>query len=85
MQLEQKLALFQRIIFHDILIPLLYEGDMASKTVVGLSRACLSAFKDVDLLYEDGSVAAAHDECCSIWACLCAVGEVTLTCVVEEH
>ena len=85
MQYDNKLAFFKRILFHDIMIPLLYEGEMACKTVVGLSKACLTACRDVDLLYEDGAVAAGHDECCAIWAALCAVGEVSLSSEVEDR
>ena len=84
MEHPQKLQFFQRILFHDVLIPLLYEGELASNTVVGLCKVCLSTFSDVDPLYEDATIASGHEECCAIWAALLACGTVSLESSIED-
>eukprot|EP00971_Amphidinium_carterae_P333200 6467795-Amphidinium_carterae.3 len=79
-----KISAFQRIIFNNVLLGMIYDGEPASQAVVNLSASCLKVFEEADLVAMDGRAAVLHDECCTIWRALLAVGRDTLDVSTED-
>eukprot|EP00971_Amphidinium_carterae_P352905 6492769-Amphidinium_carterae.3 len=79
-----KLASFQKVIFGKVILSMIYDGEPASKGLLELCSTCLASFDEADLVSMDSKAAILHDECCTIWRSLLAIGRDTLDTSTED-
>ena len=65
-----KVAVFQKTVFADLLLPMLYKGEETVMQVIALCRTALELYEDVDLLERSAAETQAHDEACCVWRSL---------------
>eukprot|EP00971_Amphidinium_carterae_P065524 1298427-Amphidinium_carterae.3 len=72
--LKGKQTNFNKVLFTDCMHPLLLKGEDGKAEVLALADVSLSLFADMDLLDKSPQEAAGHDDCCTLWRALKALG-----------
>eukprot|EP00971_Amphidinium_carterae_P289931 5756959-Amphidinium_carterae.5 len=70
---QEKVKLFQKYMFTDLLSPLIVEGERCKDEVQGLCATAMDLFSDVDLSDLDQTTAIAYDESTSIFKAFLAI------------
>eukprot|EP00971_Amphidinium_carterae_P333412 6468159-Amphidinium_carterae.5 len=76
---EQKLQVFKRIIFQELLAKFIVEGAAGKDKVYELCMACLAKFKDVDDLFLENGPAVVLHAARSVWTGLVALTSASVS------
>ena len=73
-----RVKMYHKVLFVDLLAPMLYRGSEARSQAVALRRTSFELFQEIDLLEKSAQESQAHDESCTVWpAPLALLGDVS--------
>ena len=77
MTAEDRVALFERITFKEMLVPLLLRGMAGKDTAMRLARSALARFAMVDIVRLGVDEARSLNDACDIWKALISYGDAS--------
>ena len=77
MTADDRVALFERIIFKEMLVPLLLRGMAGKDSVMSLAQSALARFSSVDIVKLSVDDARSLNDACDIWKAILSYGDVS--------
>ena len=77
-EVGRKMSLWRKLVFGDLLAPLILEGETQKDQVVSICKECLDRASAIDMLEVENQVAQLYDEAACAWRSLIAIITDTL-------